>query len=366
MINHLIFFRNMSLFPAYSKEDDVQIQDEKIVPETLSKDPESKWLENSSFIPAPVVEISTSSSEVEILSEPEAERKKNDEPKRKKKKKRRKNEPPVTKTQNKAEENDNICFKDNFRNEMFLTLDTIKNMRPKYTTSTSYKLGLFMHSYGQKRKKSRYFHKNLDAKEYFEKKIIKKSVLTKGNQESLNEEEQDFMNKQRELAEEQRLKTEKFSKKLAENPEDSELWLSYANFQDEIAASSRFSADGDTLKHNTNQKKLTIIQRGLFANPHSSELLKMKLSLLSQLHPTDEFVNQVEAMIHRDQKNLILWDMLIMSVKTSCAICTVSKVLDIYTKFFKILKQTTKSDRRFYDEQVNWFSLLIILLNYLE
>lgn len=102
----------------------------------------------------------------------------------------------------------------------------------------------------------------------------------------------------------------------------------------------------------TTLKKLSIVEKAIEKNSDSMELLRLKLSFMGELLPADEFSKQLETLVNKDSGNTILWQEFIMTVQASVAMCTVPKVLDLYSKCFCILKHKARTNPRMYDERL--------------
>lgn len=73
---------------------------------------------------------------------------------------------------------------------------------------------------------------------------------------------------------------------------------------------------------------------------------------MGELLPADEFSKQLETFVNKDSGNVTLWQEFIMTTQASVAMCTVPKVLDLYSKCFCILKQKARTNPRIYDERL--------------
>lgn len=86
-------------------------------------------------------------------------------------------------------------------------------------------------------------------------------------------------------------------------------------------------------------KKLSIVEKALEKNTDSKELLKVKLHFMMELTPSDELSKELEILVYKNSDNIILWQHFIMVTQTSVAMCSVSRVLDLYSKYFHVLRQ---------------------------
>ncbi|KAG9435449.1 protein NRDE2 isoform X1 [Apis mellifera carnica] len=147
------------------------------------------------------------------------------------------------------------------------------------------------------------------------------------------------------------MKTKQYNEKLTNNPNDIQLWFEYVEFQDTLGYFQQYQTTKDIHRAIT-LKKLAIVEKALEKNLESTILLKLKLSLMGELLPADEFSKQLETFVNKDSGNVTLWQEFIMTTQASVAMCTVPKVLDLYSKCFCILKQKARTNPRIYDERL--------------
>lgn len=121
--------------------------------------------------------------------------------------------------------------------------------------------------------------------------------------------------------------------------------------QDTLGYSHTYQTVKDTYR-TTMLKKLSIVEKAVEKNPESTELLQLKLFFMGELLPADEFSKQLEILVNKDPGNIILWQEFIMTTQASVAMCTVPKVLDLYSKCFCILKHKARTNPRIYDERL--------------
>lgn len=99
-------------------------------------------------------------------------------------------------------------------------------------------------------------------------------------------------------------------------------------------------------------KKLSITEKALEKNGNSIELLKLKLRFMSEITPSDEFSNQLETLVNKDSGNIVLWQHFIMVTQASVAMCTVPRVLDLYSRCFSVLRLRSRTNPAVYDAQL--------------
>lgn len=102
----------------------------------------------------------------------------------------------------------------------------------------------------------------------------------------------------------------------------------------------------------TVSKKLSIVEKAMEKNTNSKELLKVKLHFMMELTPSDELSKQLETLVYKDTGNIMLWQHFIMVTQTSVAMCTVPRVLDLYSRCFNVLRQHSRMNPSVYDAQL--------------
>lgn len=272
---------------------------------------------------------------------------------------------------------DNVYFEDTTRDRRNFSVSTLGgSARPRYNLYGAY-LGFRASKKSKQQTTRRYFAINIDSVRKGEKQDtrIKRETRVDGNNEAevfdwgVNSEQ------------EQTDKTREFNEQLAENPDDIDLWIKYISFQvlcfqklisapliltsydsrnisnglflqDVICQFQKDRGITDVRSTLTCQRKLAIANKALEKNPNSTELLKLKLNLTAQLLPADQFSSEVEALLNKDLGNIVLWQALIMATQASVAICTVPKVLELYSRCLSNLRQRLRTNPRQYDVQI--------------
>ncbi|XP_011172062.2 nuclear exosome regulator NRDE2 [Solenopsis invicta] len=245
----------------------------------------------------------------------------------------------------------NVYFEDKHRDKGNNNINTFcSRTRPYYDISEK-SLGYIKHKQPKKNLFHRYYIKNIDSAETTKKKdtVIKKTNKKEIKQD--NEAEESVPSWCKNLEEEQKCKTQEYNERLAENPHNIELWLQYINFQDTLICYQRHQFTKD-LQRSTVLKKLSIVEKALEKNADSKELLKLKLRFMTELTPSDELSNQLEILVNKDSGNIVLWQHFIMVTQASLAMCTVPRVLDLYSKCFCVLRQRSRTNPTVYDAQL--------------
>ncbi|XP_035720459.1 nuclear exosome regulator NRDE2-like [Vespa mandarinia] len=371
----------MSLFPAYSNENVIESPNSNVSQQLQKDNTSTNWLSNSSFqtylqSQTLVVDISsdnssdndfststdvpssnTSSHEnkhsyynsIKLVKSRTSEERKKTSKHTKKRKKERKSS---SKKKNKYEyERDvaNVYFEDKHRDRGNSTVNTLcSRARPYYNVGQKY-LGFVSYKQIKKNIYQRYHAYNIDLPEKTKKNdLIIKREIAKDTTINKNEEIPSWCTN---LEEEQTLKTREYNEKLLENPKNIKLWLEYIEFQDTLTKFQKHQL-AKNIQRSTVLRKLSIVEKALEKNSDCIELLKLKLRFMEEISPADEFSKEMETLVNKDTGNVILWQALIMATQGSVAMCTVPKVLDLYTKCFCILRQRSRTNPRIYDERL--------------
>lgn len=354
----------MSLFPAYSIET-CKSPDLNEANNASKGNEANNWLQNSSYveqISSRNLDVSSNSSDETvnenysnkeeishdvtcIIKEESAvgERRKLKHVKKRKKEKKKyeKHEKPLYEP-----EVENIYFEDKYRDIGNSNVKTLcSRVRPYYNIGKN-PLGFVSFKHLKRDAYERYYIKNID---YIEKNKKKSNVIKKESTSDTSKEEENIPLWQINLEELQKSKTKEYNEKLAENPNNIKLWLEYIEFQEILGYFQRYQATKDIHRALT-LKKLSIIEKAIEKNLESTELLKLKLSFIGELLPADECSKQLETLISKDSGNIILWQTFIMTTQASIAMCTVPRVLELYSKCICVLKQKARTNPNIYDE----------------
>ncbi|KAG7198202.1 hypothetical protein KM043_005611 [Ampulex compressa] len=255
----------------------------------------------------------------------------------------------------------NVYYEDKYRDRGNSTVNTLcSRVTATYNIMTR-PLG-FVPSKRKLKKEiyERYYVRNIDASE----KSRKKDTIIKRNstKNTVTEEEEMTTTWHKNMLEEQTTKTREFNEKLMEEPNNIDLWLKYIEFQDTLNSFQKFHSVRDNQRATT-LKKLSIIEKALEQNVDCIKLLELKLYFMSELSPADEFSKQLESMVNKDSGNMFLWQTYIMVTQASVAMCTVPRVMDLYSKCFCVLKQRSRTNSRIYDERLlqmlHWYLIFL-------
>ncbi|XP_068970972.1 nuclear exosome regulator NRDE2 [Bombus flavifrons] len=356
----------MSLFPAYSSESNKSsISNES---KNFTKENETtSWLYNSSYLEQissnNLVNFSSESSdettnETSYLHKQETIHTtalKNQKPisgeRRTSKhiKKKKKDKKKYAYGEREYEKDvENVYFEDKYRDKGNNNINTLySSIKPYYDIKIN-SLGFLPYKKSKKDSYERYYVKNID---YIEKNKKKDTIIRKESITNSSKEEQSTPSWYIKLEELQKAKTKEYNEKLTNDPNDIQLWIEYIEFQDTLGYFQQYQAAKDVHRVTT-LKKLSIVEKALEKNTECTNLLKLKLSFMGELLPADEFSKQLEVLVNKDTGNIVLWQEFIMTTQASVAMCTVPKVLDLYSKCFCILKQKARTNPRVYDERL--------------
>ncbi|XP_012286452.1 protein NRDE2 homolog [Orussus abietinus] len=347
----------MSLFPAYSENDGTpQLSG------SIPQKPEDKtnWLSNSSFgadvtLKKSTITISDSSSD-EYLDADESQAQESyiaetlpplvvhsedkviDSAKHVKRHKKESKKYRSSKSKCKTPlDVKNVFFEDRHRDRGNCTVDTLcSRVRPLYNVEKRHS-ACISRKHFLKDSFQRYHVKNLDAERLKKKDTVIKRESRKADTDNKEELPSFCVN----LEEEYKKRTQEFNEKLTQNPNDITLWQQYVDFQDLFAKFQNHLVTRDNYVTSC-QRKLSIVETALKKNPESTELFKLKLYLIGETLPADQFSMELEKLLNKDSQNMILWQTLIMTMQASVAICTVPKVLSYFSKYFCTLRQRAK------------------------
>ncbi|XP_076642185.1 nuclear exosome regulator NRDE2 [Halictus rubicundus] len=359
----------MSLFPAYSIETDESLASSKS--ECLLKgNVSSNWLQNGScldqissynFVDFPSESSNEATSDASCSDKQQISRdvissskesatyKERKHRKHIKKRKKEKRKSGTTEKPYYKQEVENIYFEDKHRDKGNSTVNTLcSRVRPYYSIQRNNSLGFISYKQQKKDPYPRYYANNIDLVEKHKKKS---NIITKQATSDSFKETEYASSWNINFEELQRTKTKEYNERLTDDQNNVELWLEYVQFQDTLEYLQKYQTSKDVHRAVT-MKKLSIVEKAMEKNVGSVQLLRIKLSLMEELLPADEFSQQLEILVNKDPGNVTLWQGFIMATQASVAMCTVPKVLDLYSKCFCVLKQKARMNPRMYDERL--------------
>ena len=247
---------------------------------------------------------------------------------------------------------ENVYFEDRTRDRGNCNIESLcSRVRPRYNFKHAY-LGFDPYQLHSKSDLlvQRYYAFAHNPKKHKKKQdtVIKRGTTEKTDSQNDDvEAEFNFLPNE----EEQRMaQTKEFNEKIADSPHDVDLWLRYVKAQDTLHSFETY--DGREINYAICQKKLSILETALERNPGSKELLREKLFIMGEFYADDEFADELEKLVSKDTGNVMLWQALIMATQTSVAVCTVSKVMNLYSRCFANLRQWSRTSSRNHDERL--------------
>ncbi|KAJ7991114.1 hypothetical protein DPEC_G00293900 [Dallia pectoralis] len=140
-------------------------------------------------------------------------------------------------------------------------------------------------------------------------------------------------------------RVEDFNRRLRENPEDTQAWIRFVHFQDEVASGP--GAFGDHAENETErrkssvratlEKKVAILDRAVDSNPSCVELKLERLRLCRELWEPDVLLKEWKKLVFVHPNSASLWKKYLLFVQSHFSTFTVSKVNSVYGKCLSTL-----------------------------
>ncbi|XP_043118597.1 nuclear exosome regulator NRDE2 isoform X2 [Puntigrus tetrazona] len=138
-------------------------------------------------------------------------------------------------------------------------------------------------------------------------------------------------------------KVEEFNRKLRENPMDTQLWLDFVNFQDELtfgSAADDTDNDGEMKKMSLRavlEKKLSILDRAVESNPVNVDLKLKKLCLCKELWEPAALQKEWKKLVFIHPNSAPLWRKYLLFTQSHFSTFSVSKVNGVFGKCLSTL-----------------------------
>lgn len=315
----------MSLFPAYSNEEDKPSSSQNtskyinsnffyyviFLNEVWLYFPGNEWLENNSFktlVPPPSIsppeeKIKEDKNKTEIKSVRRVEKKSSHVKKKKRRKEKKFVPEPVVVT---VETNDPF-FIDKDRDIGFLSVKTLKGRsKPRYTI-------YFSHAFLPRR----FINKSKRPKRYFN------YLLTEGKtSDEIMEGEMHAKNKVEEL-----------NSKLDKDSKDVETWIELAEYQDVYYKFLQINYKTTIERERAAMhRKLNILDKAMEKNANDEKLQKIWLDTVAQVLPSEEATNKIENYIKDTGGSFLLWLGLIRTTQHSLSRSSFPDVTNLYTR----------------------------------
>ncbi|XP_036284884.1 nuclear exosome regulator NRDE2 isoform X2 [Pipistrellus kuhlii] len=139
-------------------------------------------------------------------------------------------------------------------------------------------------------------------------------------------------------------RVEEFNRRVRENPRDTQLWMAFVAFQDEVMRSPGLYAieEGEQEKRKRSlklilEKKLAILERAIDSNPSSVDLKLAKLKLCAEFWEPSTLVKEWQKLIFLHPNNTALWQKYLLFCQSQFSTFSISKIHSLYGKCLSTL-----------------------------
>ncbi|XP_037840310.2 nuclear exosome regulator NRDE2 [Chlorocebus sabaeus] len=139
-------------------------------------------------------------------------------------------------------------------------------------------------------------------------------------------------------------KVEEFNRRVRENPRDTQLWMAFVAFQDEVMKSPGLYAieEGEQEKRKRSlklilEKKLAILERAIESNQSSVDLKLAKLKLCTEFWEPSTLVKEWQKLIFLHPNNTTLWQKYLLFCQSQFSTFSISKIHSLYGKCLSTL-----------------------------
>ncbi|XP_050654967.1 nuclear exosome regulator NRDE2 isoform X2 [Macaca thibetana thibetana] len=139
-------------------------------------------------------------------------------------------------------------------------------------------------------------------------------------------------------------KVEEFNRRVRENPRDTQLWMAFVAFQDEVMKSPGLYAieEGEQEKRKRSlklilEKKLAILERAIESNQSSVDLKLAKLKLCTEFWEPSTLVKEWQKLIFLHPNNTALWQKYLLFCQSQFSTFSISKIHSLYGKCLSTL-----------------------------
>ncbi|XP_054386377.2 nuclear exosome regulator NRDE2 isoform X3 [Pongo abelii] len=139
-------------------------------------------------------------------------------------------------------------------------------------------------------------------------------------------------------------KVEEFNRRVRENPRDTQLWMAFVAFQDEVMKSPGLYAieEGEQEKRKRSlklilEKKLAILERAIESNQSSVDLKLAKLKLCTEFWEPSTLVREWQKLIFLHPNNTALWQKYLLFCQSQFSTFSISKIHSLYGKCLSTL-----------------------------
>ncbi|XP_032143549.1 nuclear exosome regulator NRDE2 isoform X2 [Sapajus apella] len=139
-------------------------------------------------------------------------------------------------------------------------------------------------------------------------------------------------------------RVEEFNRRVRENPQDTQLWMAFVAFQDEVMKSPGLYAidEGEQEKRKRSlklvlEKKLAILERAIESNLSSVDLKLAKLKLCAEFWEPSTLVKEWQKLIFLHPNNTALWQKYLLFCQSQFSTFSISKIHSLYGKCLSTL-----------------------------
>ncbi|KAL0601745.1 Nuclear exosome regulator NRDE2 [Plecturocebus cupreus] len=139
-------------------------------------------------------------------------------------------------------------------------------------------------------------------------------------------------------------RVEEFNRRVRENPRDTQLWMAFVAFQDEVMKSPGLYAieEGEQEKRKRSlklilEKKLAILERAIESNQSSVDLKLAKLKLCTEFWEPSILVKEWQKLIFLHPNNTALWQKYLLFCQSQFSTFSISKIHSLYGKCLSTL-----------------------------
>uniref|UniRef100_A0A8I3WNT0 Nuclear exosome regulator NRDE2 n=1 Tax=Callithrix jacchus TaxID=9483 RepID=A0A8I3WNT0_CALJA len=139
-------------------------------------------------------------------------------------------------------------------------------------------------------------------------------------------------------------RVEEFNRRVRENPRDTQLWMAFVAFQDEVMKSPGLYAieEGEQEKRKRSlklilEKKLAILERAIESNQSSVDLKLAKLKLCTEFWEPSTLVKEWQKLIFLHPNNTALWQKYLLFCQSQFSTFSISKIHSLYGKCLSTL-----------------------------
>ncbi|XP_006839640.1 PREDICTED: protein NRDE2 homolog [Chrysochloris asiatica] len=139
-------------------------------------------------------------------------------------------------------------------------------------------------------------------------------------------------------------KVEEFNRKVRETPQDTQLWMAFVAFQDEVMRRPGLYAvdEGEQEKRKRSlklilEKKLAILERAIESNQSSVDLKLAKLKLCSEFWEPGTLLKEWQKLIFLHPNNTALWQKYLLFCQSQFSTFSISKIHSLYGKCLSTL-----------------------------